>query len=86
MNTNNRIITRKNKIFITGKPPKYVVNWYHMYLVHPVLNQIEEGIYQHLYWNRIMEDIWKKLKNCDNYQHKKTANKKNAELTAKSSE
>ena len=75
MNTNNIIITRKNKIFVTGNPPKYVVNWYHMYLVHPVLDQTEEVIYQHLYWNIIIKDIRKKFKNCDTYQHKKRPTK-----------
>ena len=43
------LITYKNKIVIPQKIQKYVVNWYHMYLLNPELDRTEATIRHNLY-------------------------------------
>ena len=43
------IVMYKDKIAIPQKLQKYVVKWYHMYLIHPGLDRIYALIFQHLY-------------------------------------
>ena len=42
-----RLVTYKNKIVIPQKLQKYVVKWYHTYLLHTGLDQTEAIICQH---------------------------------------
>ena len=45
------LITYKYKRVIPQKLQKYVVKWYHTYLLHPGLDQTEAIILQHFYWS-----------------------------------
>ena len=44
-----KTFTYKSKIVILHKLQKYILKWYHTYLLHPVLDQTEAMILQHLY-------------------------------------
>ena len=36
---------------------KYVVNWYHTYLLHPGMDCTYSTIIQHYYWPQLRDDI-----------------------------
>ena len=44
------MVTYQDKIVIPQKLQKYVVHWYHMYLIHPGMDCIEAVLCQHLFW------------------------------------
>ena len=44
------LVTYEGKIAIPQKLQKYVVKWYHTYLLHPGMDRIEAIIHQNLYW------------------------------------
>ena len=52
-----KLVTYKNKIVIPQKLQKYVVKWYHTYLLHPGLDRTEAMICQNLHWPGIRGDI-----------------------------
>ena len=85
-NENIKLITCKNKIVILSKIQSYVLNWYHKYLLHPVIDRTEATIFQHLYWTNIRDSVRKGVTNCDNCPHIKLPNKKYGRLPAKLSE
>ena len=60
-----KLITCKDKIVITSILQSYVLNWYHMYLLHTGMDRMEAMIKQHLYWPDIRYTIWKEVTNCD---------------------
>ena len=70
-NTDLKLITCKDKIFILSKIQCYVLHWYHMYILHPVMDRTEAMIFQHLYWPGIRYSVQKEVSNCDTCQHKK---------------
>ena len=43
----------KDNIFIYSIIQKYVLHWYHMYLIHPGMDRTEAMICHHLYWSII---------------------------------
>ena len=49
INTDIKPITCKDKIVITSKLQSCVLHWYHMYILHPVMDRTEAMIYQHFY-------------------------------------
>ena len=68
--------TYKDKIVIRQKLQKYVVKWYHTYLLHPGLEQTEEMILQHLYWQGLKEAVHREATKCDTCQRTKLSIKK----------
>ena len=58
------LVTYKNKVLIPQKLQKYVVNWYHTYILHPGLDITEAIICRHLYWSGIREAVLKEVTNC----------------------
>ena len=42
------LVTYNNKIVIPKQLQKYVVNWYHTYLIHPLLYKTEAMIFQNI--------------------------------------
>ena len=51
------LVTYKDKIVIPQKLQKYVVKWYHTYLLRKGSDQTEAMIRQHLFWPVIREAI-----------------------------
>ena len=47
------LITCKDKIVIPSILQRYVLHWYHTYLLHPGMDRTEATIFQHLYWPNI---------------------------------
>ena len=62
---------------------KYVVNWYHTYLLHPSKLCTEATISQHYYWNQLREDICTYIKFCTICQKNKKKTLKYGKLPAK---
>ena len=76
----------RDKIVIPLKLQKYVVKWYHTYLLHPGLDKTEVIIYQHLYLPGISEHFKKEVTGCDTCQRTKWSTKTNGELPVKLAE
>ena len=74
-NIDLRLITWEYKIVITSILQNYVLHWYHMYLLHPVMNRTEVIIFRHFYLPGIRNSIRKKVTNCDTCQRTKLSNK-----------
>ena len=53
ININLNLITCKDKVVIPSKLQSYILNWDHIYLLHPVMNRTEAMICQNLYWSSI---------------------------------
>ena len=66
-----KIITCKDNIFILSKLQSYLLYWYHTYLRHPGMVITEAMISQNLYWPDAIDDVHKKVTNCDNCQSTK---------------
>ena len=81
--SNIYIISYKDKIVIPQKLQKYVVKWYHTYLLHPGLDKTEVMIFQHLYWKGIKYAVYIEVTYCDTYQRTKRSTNKYDELPAK---
>ena len=43
-----KLVTYKNKIVILQKLQRYVVNWYHVHILHPGMDLTDEMVFQHL--------------------------------------
>ena len=61
---------------ITQKLQKYVVKWYHTYILCPELDQTEAMVFQHLCWPGIVEAVQREVMgvtrtNVQNRQEKK---------------
>ena len=63
-------VTFKDKIVIPQLIQKYVVKWYHMYLLHPGIYRKEAMICHHLYCPDIRGDAHMEFMECDIYQRK----------------
>ena len=59
------LITYKDKIGLPQKLQKYLVKWYHTYLLHPVLDRTEAIIIQHLYLTGIKDSVYREFTFCD---------------------
>ena len=53
----------------------YILNWYHMHILYSGMVITEEIICQKIYWNGIIDAIWKEVRNCDTCQRTKQSNK-----------
>ena len=74
-NNTINLITYNNKIFVPYKLQKYIVKWYHTYLLDPRQNQTESTILQNLYWPGIRESTQKEVTNFYICQCKKQPTK-----------
>jgi len=59
------LICYNKKIVIPTALQKYVLNWYHTYLLHPGSTRTEETIKQHFYWPNLQKDVRKYVGTCD---------------------
>ena len=53
------LITCNDKINIPLKLQRYVLHWYHTYLLRPEMDRTEMMICQHLYWPDIRDAVRK---------------------------
>ena len=74
-NIDLRLITCEDNIVILPILQKYVLHWYHTYLLHPGMDRTEAIICQHFYWPVIRESAPKEVRNCDTLQNTKLWNK-----------
>ena len=65
---------------------KYVVNWYHTYLLHPGKVRIEATISHHYYWPQLRGDICTHIKVCKTCHKNKKKTLKYVKLPAKEAE
>ena len=56
-----KLVTFNNKIVIPQLLHRYVVKWYRMYLLHPVLGKMEMIIFEHFYWPAIRDALLKEV-------------------------
>ena len=80
------LICHDDKIVVPKILQKYVVQWYHNYLLHPGAVRTEETIRQHLYWPDLRVDVRQYIKTCDTCQRFKKQQKKYGHLPAKDAE
>ena len=81
-----RLIMCEDRIFIPSKLQSYVLHWYRMYLLHPVMDITEAINCQHLYWPGIINAVREEVTNSDTCQRTELSNKKYGKLSAKLSE
>ena len=81
-----KLICYNSKIVIPSALQKYVLNWYHTYLLHPGITRTEETIKQHFYWPHLQTDVRKFVGTCDICQKSKKQRLKYGHLPAKEAE
>ena len=54
-----------------------------MYNLHPILDQTDMMIHQHLFWPIIREAVQSEIKHYDSFQNKKNDNKKYVKIPTK---
>ena len=62
------IVMYNGRILTSQKLQKYVVKWYHMYLLHTGLDRTEAMVHQNLYWPGMREAVQKEFKKCGTFQ------------------
>ena len=80
------LICKNDKNFVPKILQKYVVNWYHTYLLHPGTELTEAIISQQYYWPHLRDNIRTNIKFCKNCQKNKKQNLKYGKLPAKEGE
>ena len=80
------LITYKDKTVISQKLQKYVVKWYHTYMINPGLYQTEATILQHFYWPGLKEAVYREVTYCEKCQLTKRSMKSYGKLPAKLAE
>ena len=68
------IICKNDKIVVPTILRKYLVNWYHTYLLYPGTERREENISQHYYWPNLRDNIRTNIKVCNTCQKNKKKN------------
>ena len=66
------LICKNDKIVVPKILRKYVINWYHKYLLHPGTEHIDATISQHYYCPNLRDNIHTHIKVCNNCQKKET--------------
>ena len=66
-----KLITCNDNIVIPLKLQSYVLHWYHMYLLHPLMDRTEDKIIQILYWPDIKYAVQKEVTNYETCQRTK---------------
>ena len=82
-NTQLKLIIHKDNVVITLIIQRYVLYWYHTYLLHPGMDVTAATIFQYLYWNGIRNAAQKEGSDCDTCQRTKFSNTKYSKLLAK---
>ena len=62
-----QLICKDNKNFIPPVLQKYAVNWYHTYLLYPVMDCSKASIGRHYFWPKLRYDIRIQIKYCRTY-------------------
>ena len=70
----------EDEIIIMSTLQKYIFNWYHNYFLHPVMDRMEEIIWQHLCWTSTNQVFRNYASNCDTCQRKQLLNQKFGEV------
>ena len=69
------LIFKNYKVSVPTIIRKYVVNWYHTYLLNPGMERKEATIGQHYYWPNLRDDIHTHINVCNNCQKNKNKTK-----------
>ena len=77
------LICKNDKIGVLTMIRKYVVNWYHTYLLNIGTNCTEDNISHHYYWHKLRYDIRTHIKVCKNCQKNNKQNFKYGKLSLK---
>ena len=70
-----KIICYDRKIYVPQSLRRRVLDWYHLYLNHPVGNRLANTIQEVCYWKGLVtqEDIFTKMcKTCQQFKNRKT--------------
>ena len=77
------LIFKSDKIVVPKNIQKYVVYWYHTYLLHLVTERTDASISQHYYWNNLRNKIHTHIKVCMECRKNRKINIKYGKLPAK---
>ena len=80
------LICHKGKIVVPVSLQGRIMEWYHLFLIHPGINRTEETIAQHLWWKTMRQDITKHVVTCPICQRNKRQQKKYGKLPPKVAE
>ena len=80
------LVCYKDKIVVPKLLQKHVITWYHTTLCHPGINRTEESISQHVWWNKMRDQITNHVKSCPTCQRNKRKQKKYGLLPPKEAE
>ena len=80
------LICSNDKIVMPTILQKYVVNWYHTYLLHLGTERTEATIIQHCFWPHLRNDIRTHIKVCNNCYKNKKQNLKYGKLPVNKAE
>jgi transposase InsO family protein len=81
-----KLMCHNDKIIVPKPLQKYLIEWYHQYLLHPGMNRTEETIKQHFWWNSMQKDIIDYVSRCSTCQRSKKQRKKYGHLPIKVAE
>ena len=80
------LICHNSKIVVPTTLQKRIMEWYHLFLLHPGINRTEETIRQHLWWKNMRQDITKHVATCPICQRNKRHQKKYGKVPPKVAE
>ena len=80
------LICKNDKFVVTKNLQKYVVYWYHTYILQSIMERTEAGISQHYYWDNLRNKIHTHIKVCTECKKNKRQNIKYGKLPAKEAE
>ena len=80
------LIYKNNKISAQKIIWRYVVNWYHTYILYPGMERTESTINKQYYWNNLRYDISICIKVCNTCQKNNKQNFNYVKLPAKEAE
>jgi RNase H-like domain found in reverse transcriptase/Integrase zinc binding domain len=66
-----KLMCHNDKIIVPKSLQKYLMEWYHQYLLHPGMNRTNETIKQHFWWNSMQKDIIDYVSRCSTCQRSK---------------
>ena len=80
------LIYKNYKIVMTTTLRKYVVDWYHTYLLYPGMQRTEASISHYYYWTQLRDDIQTHIKFCKTCHKNKKHNFKCGKLSSTEAE
>ena len=80
------LIFKNDKIVVQTILQKYIVNWYHTYILHLGTERTEANISQHWYWPNLKDDIRIHIKVCDTFQKNRKQKFKHGKVSATEAE